>query len=96
MFDDRVQFLKGWFKDTLPVAPIDTLALLRLDGDLYESTMDALSHLYYKLSLGGIVIIDDFIIPCCQRAVHDFRQREGISEPIQTIDGSGVFWEKGV
>ena len=94
--DDQVQFLKGWFKDTLPVAPIGKLAVLRLDGDLYESTMDALTHLYDKLSPGGIVIIDDFIIPCCQSAVHDFRRQQGIAEPIQVIDGSGVFWEKAV
>ena len=40
--DDRVRFLEGWFRDTLPTAPIDQLAVLRLDGDLYESTMDAL------------------------------------------------------
>lgn len=96
LLDDRVRFLKGWFKDTLPVAPIEKLAVLRLDGDLYESTMDALTHLYDKLSPGGIVIIDDFVISCCQSAVHDFRQQKGISEPIQTIEGNGVFWEKAV
>ena len=50
LLDDRVRFLKGWFRDTLPAAPIESLALLRLDGDLYESTMDALGALYRKVS----------------------------------------------
>src|SRR5205807_461969 len=60
LLDDRVQFLEGWFKDTLPNAPMDQLALMRLDGDLYESTMDALTSLYDRLSVGGYVIIDDY------------------------------------
>jgi O-methyltransferase len=50
LLDDKVRFLKGWFKDTLHVAPIRELALLRLDGDLYESTMDSLKALYDKVS----------------------------------------------
>jgi SAM-dependent methyltransferase len=41
LLDEQVRFLKGWFKDTLPIAPIEQLAILRLDGDWYESTMDA-------------------------------------------------------
>lgn len=53
LLDDQVQYLKGWFKDTLPSAPIKKLAVLRLDGDMYESTMDALSALYHRLSVGG-------------------------------------------
>ena len=42
LLDGQVQFLPGWFRDTLPTAPIEQLAVLRIDGDLYESTMDAL------------------------------------------------------
>src|SRR5262249_48778679 len=60
MLDDRVVFLRGWFRDTLPTAPIEKLAVLRLDGDLYESTMEALSHLYDRVSVGGYVIVDDY------------------------------------
>jgi O-methyltransferase len=62
LLDDRVVFLQGWFKDTLPTASIEKLALLRLDGDMYESTMDALGNLYPKLSSGGFCIIDDFCL----------------------------------
>jgi hypothetical protein len=58
LLDDQVVFLKGLFKDTLPTAPIATLALLRLDGDMHESTMDALVNLYHRLSSGGTLIVE--------------------------------------
>jgi O-methyltransferase len=60
LLDERVRFLPGWFKDTLPSAPIERLAVLRLDGDMYGSTMEALEALYPKLSPGGYVIVDDY------------------------------------
>lgn len=94
LLDDQVRFLKGWFKDTLPLAPIGRLAVLRLDGDMYESTMDALTALYDKVSAGGFVIIDDYLLPKCKAAVTDFRVARGIAAPLQEIDGAGVFWEK--
>ena len=53
LLDEQVVFLKGWFKDYAADAPIDKLALLRLDGDMYESTMDTLSALYDKVSRAG-------------------------------------------
>jgi hypothetical protein len=94
LLDDQVRFLKGWFKDTLPGAPIERLAVLRLDGDMYESTMDALGALYHKLSPGGYVIIDDFNIVNCVQAVHDFRRQHRIDEAMQLIDASAVYWQK--
>ena len=97
MLDERVKFLKGWFKDTLPTAPIDKLSLIRLDGDMYESTLDALNNLYSKLSPGGFLIIDDFGIPedTCRNAIAAFRRENNISEKIVDIDGFGAFWRKG-
>jgi hypothetical protein len=93
--DDQVRFLKGWFKDTLPTAPIEKLAVLRLDGDMYESTMDGLSNLYPKLSVGGYVIVDDYnVIAGCKKAIHDYRNSKRIEDPIRDIDGSGVFWQR--
>lgn len=95
LLDEQVRFLKGWFKDTLPSAPIEKLAILRLDGDMYESTMDALRALYAKVSSGGVVIVDDFgAVPGCRRAVSDFRAKYGISDPIRDIDGIGAWWVK--
>lgn len=94
LLDDQVVFLKGLFSQTLPYAPIGQLALLRLDGDLYESTMDALVNLYDKVSVGGFVIIDDYGIPCCAQAVHDFRTSRNIQDPIIPIERGGVYWKK--
>ncbi|MGW9350818.1 O-methyltransferase/demethyldecarbamoylnovobiocinO-methyltransferase/8-demethyl-8-(2,3-dimethoxy-alpha-L-rhamnosyl)tetracenomycin-C 4'-O-methyltransferase [Nocardiopsis flavescens] len=95
LLDDRVRFLQGWFRDTLPTAPVESLAVLRVDGDLYESTMDALTHLYPRLSVGGFVIIDDYgALAPCRLAVQHFRKRHGITEPITRIDRSGVFWRR--
>jgi hypothetical protein len=95
LLDDQVRFLKGWFSETLPVAPIGKLALMRLDGDMYESTMDALVNLYPKLSIGGFVIIDDFnVVTTSNDATHDYRQVHGIASPITEIPGAGAFWRK--
>lgn len=93
LLDDRVRFLPGWFRDTLPAAPISQLALLRLDGDMYESTMVALRSLYPKLSRGGFVIIDDYgAMASCRQAVTDFRNEFAIQAELQPIDWTGVFW----
>jgi hypothetical protein len=95
LLDEQVRFLKGWFRDTLPTAPIEKLALMRLDGDLYESTMDALVPLYPKLSSGGFAIIDDYnLVQSCNEAVEDFRRERGIREPLSLIEGGGAFWRK--
>lgn len=94
LLDDQVVFLKGWFKDTLPTAPIDQIAVLRLDGDFYGSTMDALTNLYPKLSKGGYVIIDDWILAPCQNAVKDYRALFQIEDEIIQIDWTGVYWQK--
>jgi len=95
LLDDQVRFLKGWFKDTLPAAPVDRLAVLRMDGDLYESTMDVLNSLYHKVSPGGFIIVDDYhVLPPCKLAIGEFRERVKITDPIHEIDGTGVFWQK--
>jgi len=76
LLDDRVRFLPGWFRDTLPTAPIGRLAVLRLDGDMYESTKIALDSLYPKLSPRGYVIVDDYKdLPGCKAAVDDYPTR---------------------
>jgi len=94
LLDGQVKFLKGWFRDTLPTAPIRKLAILRLDGDLYESTMDALK-LYPKLVSGGFVIVDDYNnVKACNDAIEDFRRDNGIADPLKLIEGGGAFWRK--
>ena len=95
LLDDRVRFLKGFFRDTLPDAPVERLALVRLDGDMYESTIDGLTNLYPKLSVGGFLIVDDYgAVEACKEAVHDYRRENGITEPIERIDWTGAYWRR--
>lgn len=95
LLDEQVVFVKGMFSDTLPSLSVGPLALMRLDGDLYESTIVALESLYPKLSPGGFVIIDDHSLQPCKTAVADFRARMGITAPLNEIDWTGMWWRKG-
>lgn len=95
LLDEQVQFLSGWFKDTMASAPIATLSILRLDGDLYESTMDAVNPLYPKLSKGGFIIVDDYhSCPPCKRAIDEFVASHGIADKPIRIDDQSIFWRK--
>ena len=95
LLDDQVRFVPGWFKDTLQDAPIDRIAVLRLDGDLYESTIQGLDALYPRLSSGGFCIVDDYhALDACRQAVTDYREQHGITAEIVEIDGTGVVWRK--
>lgn len=93
LLDDQVVFVEGNFCDTLPSLQGGTFALIRLDGDLYESTYVALQNLHPSVSAGGFVIIDDFgVAPGCQQAVFDYRTEHKIEAPIHQIDRSGAWW----
>lgn len=95
LLDENVIFVKGWFRDTLPNIEIKKISLLRLDGDLYESTILSLNYLYPKLSQGGFVIIDDYnAFDYCKKAVDDFRVKFNINETIVSIDNEAIFWRK--
>jgi O-methyltransferase/8-demethyl-8-(2,3-dimethoxy-alpha-L-rhamnosyl)tetracenomycin-C 4'-O-methyltransferase len=87
--------VKGFFSDTLPSLDAEAFALIRLDGDMYESTYVALENLYPKLSIGGFVIIDDYgAIEQCREAVADYRTKRGITEGIQQSDWTEIWWQK--
>jgi hypothetical protein len=94
LLDDQVEFVEGWFRDTLPGLRGHQWAVVRLDGDLYESTTDSLENLYDGLSPGGWLIVDDYEIHACRAAVNDFRERRRIAEPITEIDWTGICWRK--
>jgi O-methyltransferase len=94
LLDDQVIFVEGWFKDTLRNIAADTFAVIRLDGDMYESTHDALGALYGKLAPGGFLIVDDYWIPACRKATSDFRSEHNITEPIEEIGPIAAFWRK--
>ena len=95
VLDERVVFLPGWFSDTLVDAPLTELALLRLDGDMYESTIDTLEPLYPKVAPGGYVVVDDYhAIPGCKAAVDDYRREHGIDAELVGVDWTAVYWQK--
>jgi hypothetical protein len=95
LLDERVHFLQGFFNQTLPQAPISRISILRIDADLYQSTVDVLTHLYPKLSPGGYAIFDDYQnLPDCRRAIEEYRRQKRISDQIQTIDKRAVYWKK--
>lgn len=90
-----VNFLQGFFADTLPGADIDQLALLRADGDTYESTRDVLENMYAKVVPGGFIVIDDYhSFQECREAVDEFREKVGDTAPIQPVDNLSVYWRK--
>jgi O-methyltransferase len=93
-FEDRVEFLRGWFSDSLPTLDDRTWSVIRMDGDLYESTMDALTNLYPRLSPGGFVIVDDWILPPCRAAVEEFRAQHQIEDPIEQVDFASTCWRR--
>ncbi|MEJ2619793.1 MAG: TylF/MycF/NovP-related O-methyltransferase [Candidatus Thiodiazotropha sp.] len=93
--DENVKYLKGFFSETLPQAPIDKLSILRVDADLYESTLSVLEPLYPKLSVGGYAIFDDYQnLKDCQRAINEYRQKHNITDEIIEIDQRAIYWKK--
>ena len=96
LLNDQVAFLKGLFRDTLPDYPYGPIAILRMDGDLYSSTMDTLIHLYPRVVSGGWIICDDYgVVIDARRAVLDFRATHGIDTPMTAVDGDAIYWRKG-
>lgn len=96
LLDDQVRFVEGFFAESLPTAPIEQIAVLRLDGDYYDSTMVPLRELYDRVSPGGYVIIDDyFVFRGCRQAVEEFRGERGDANRLVPIDEAGLYWRKG-
>lgn len=92
--EDRVEFVKGWFENTVPETKdrIEKVSVLRMDGDWYDSTMISLEAFYDKVSPGGIVIIDDY--ESCigsKRAVDEFIATRSLPVTLQP-DGRGGRW----
>jgi O-methyltransferase len=89
----KVTLRKGWFSVTLPgFVPDEGIALLRLDGDWYESTMQCLESLYQHVVPGGLIIIDDYYYwEGCAKAVHDFLSKHNVADRIQQSPGGVCF-----
>jgi len=91
-----VFFHVGWFQDTIPRACnfIGEISLLRLDGDLFDSTLVALRHLYPLVVKGGFVIIDDYALIGCRSACETYFKEEGIDPYLHYIDGVARYFVK--
>jgi O-methyltransferase len=95
LLDEQVVFIKGWFRDTMPSVPSQKIAVLRLDGDMYESTIFPLRNLYDRIPDGGWIIVDDYhVVPAAKAALHDFLVCRGEAPRLHEIDGVGVFFRK--
>lgn len=95
LLDNKVEFVEGLFADTLPGLVTRAFAILRLDGDMYSSTIESLNSLYDSVPRGGFIIVDDFgAVPACRQAVEDFRKERSVTEVIYNIDWTGVYWRK--
>lgn len=87
----------GWFQNTLPVSAqeIGSIALLRLDGDYYDSTKVCLEHLYQYVVTGGVIIIDDYgAYDGCKKAVDEFIVNHHIKALLAHIDHDARFFVK--
>jgi len=90
-----VRFVPGYFEETLPPLTGERWSLIRMDGDTYEATWVTLASLYGGLAPGGYVIVDDYrALTECGRAVDDFRERHGITEPLEDVDWTCVRWRR--
>ena len=89
-------FVKGYFKDTIPdlSASIGKLSILRLDGDMFSSTIQVFDGLYDKLSVGGYLILDDYNLTGAREAMYAYRKKKNITSKILNIDNLGVYWRK--
>ena len=91
---DRIHLVKGWFQDTLPEyrERVGQIAILRIDGDWYESTKCCMENLYDNVVDGGYVIIDDYALEGCRKAVDKFFVDRGEVQPDVVLDGRGGGW----
>jgi hypothetical protein len=93
LLDQQIVFIPGWFHESLVSVP--PLACVRIDADLYDSTMHAIEALYPRLSAGGYVVIDDYyVFEECRAAVDDYLAHSGESPRICSDDGVAAYWMK--
>jgi hypothetical protein len=97
----RLRIVEGWFKDTLPPAGLKQIAYLRLDGDMYNSTRDAIERLEPLVSSGGIIYVDDYgSFRGCALAIDEYRMAKGITAPLHPLAAGphnkfqGLWWRK--
>ena len=93
---EYVKIIAGWFDSTLPSTDLETIALLHIDADWYESVKVVLEALYDRVFEGGFIVLDDYWTwPGCRAAVEDYireHQIEGVV--MENVDRHGVYFQK--
>ena len=91
----NVIFAKGFFNASMPIlrSQIQNISILRLDGDISQSTVDVLYHLYDRVSVGGYVIVDDWFGFPAKQACIDFFQAHNTHPIVIPIDNNAAFWQ---
>lgn len=95
--EENVVIVKGWFQNTLPAYRdrIGDIALLRIDGDWYQSTKACLETLYDNVVNNGYIIVDDYgFFPGCKKAVDEFLQERQVTVQIIKVDYSRIYFQK--
>jgi hypothetical protein len=95
--DESIYFVKGFFADMLQrLHRVHTIAVLRMDGDLFSSTSDILYNLYDRVAIGCFIVVDDYGIEQCAGAVDSFRELHHVTDVLTQIDAysKAVYWRK--
>jgi O-methyltransferase len=93
--EDRYTLVPGWFQDTLPHLTVQSIALLHIDADWYDSVLLCLNQLYDRVRPGGFVVLDDYgYWEGCRKAWEDFQEQRSLQISLTPIDGIGVYFQK--
>ncbi len=94
LLDERVRFLQGDVADAVAGGPFSEVALIRIGDALDGSPQEVLEAVYDRLSVGAVVLVEDYVTPARGASVDAFRERHGIEDPLERVDAASVFWRK--
>lgn len=94
--ESSVEFVKGFFAETTADLDVKTISILHLDGDLYESVKVPLNNLWDKVSVGGLIVVDDYTFelsrdekfPGARAAVMEFLEKNSSFEYLRSFRGT--------
>lgn len=96
VLEGNITLVPGFFEETMPTLKdgLGDISILRVDGDLYGSTMEVLENLYNKVSVGGFIIADDYALPGAKMAIDDFRDKYQIKNSLIKVNETIHYWQK--
>lgn len=98
VYSDKINIIRGWFEDTFVGYPdnhhhLGKISILRLDGDLYNSTWLGLECFFPRVIKGGCVILDDFSLVGCRDAAKEYFELIGYEPDYKYLDGTAYFYK---